>query len=215
MYEDLSKFPSGMKGLGDWVHGEGFLYGLYSCRGTCQCGTGSYHAPGSHGYEAADVDWMVAAGADYLKIDSCCGDQNHAVAFSDYAKFRDAMNATVRFQRQTSKPPRAAKLTPYIPPPLNPKQGKRVWFSLCGWESWYSCVCKQPPWRANERDEQSLARTGAYVSLRTIFFTPYHATTDTDFLLQAARPLPQLHGRRVAGQQLAHRGRRQRLGTAH
>ena len=41
------------------------------------------------------------------------------------------------------------------------------------------------------------------------------ATTDTDFLLQAARPLPQLHGRRVAGQQLAHRGRRQRLGTAH
>jgi len=110
MYEDLSKFPSGMKGLGDWVHGEGFLYGLYSCRGTCQCGTGSYHAPGSHGYEAADVDWMVAAGADYLKIDSCCGDQNHAVAFSDYAKFRDAMNAT----------------------------GKRVWFSLCGWESWYS-----------------------------------------------------------------------------
>ena len=32
------------------------------------------------------------------------------MAFSDYAKFRDAMNAT----------------------------GKRVWFSLCGWESWYS-----------------------------------------------------------------------------
>jgi hypothetical protein len=53
---------------------------------------------------------MVAAGADYLKIDSCCGDQTHAVAFSDYAKFRDALNAT----------------------------GKRVWFSLCGWESWYS-----------------------------------------------------------------------------
>ncbi len=32
------------------------------------------------------------------------------MAFSDYAKFRDAMNAT----------------------------GQRVWFSLCGWESWYS-----------------------------------------------------------------------------
>ncbi len=32
------------------------------------------------------------------------------MAFSDYAKFRDAMNAT----------------------------GKQVWFSLCGWESWYS-----------------------------------------------------------------------------
>jgi prephenate dehydrogenase len=41
------------------------------------------------------VDWMVNhAGADYLKIDSCCGNQDHKVAFSDYAKFRDAMNAT-------------------------------------------------------------------------------------------------------------------------
>ena len=68
MYEDLSKFPSGMKSLGDWVKAQGFHYGLYSCRGTCQCGTGTYHAPGSHGYEAADVDWMVAAGADYREF---------------------------------------------------------------------------------------------------------------------------------------------------
>ena len=68
MYEDLEKFPSGMKGLGDWVHSQGFLYGLYSCRGTCQCGTATYSAPGSHGHEADDVDYMVAAGADYLKI---------------------------------------------------------------------------------------------------------------------------------------------------
>ena len=40
MYEDLDKFPSGMKGLGDWIKaqaipGGGFMqYGLYSCRGT-------------------------------------------------------------------------------------------------------------------------------------------------------------------------------------
>jgi hypothetical protein len=76
IYEDLDKFPSGMKGLGDWVHaqetypgsGEYMKYGLYSCRGTCQCGTGTYSGPGSHGYEAADTDWMVAAGADYLKV---------------------------------------------------------------------------------------------------------------------------------------------------
>ena len=107
MYEDLDKFPSGMKALGDWIKaqvvpaiganvvpatganmqpdwikeqvvptaGTNMRYGLYSCRGTCQCGTGTYSAPGSHGYEAADVDWMVAAGAQYLKIDSCCGSQ--------------------------------------------------------------------------------------------------------------------------------------------
>ena len=104
IYEDLAKFPSGMKAMGDFIHAHGFKYGLYSCRGTCQCGTGTYSGPGSHGYEAQDVDWMVAAGADLLKIDSCCGSQDHATAFSDYAKFRDAMNNT----------------------------GKPVYFNLCG-----------------------------------------------------------------------------------
>lgn len=113
MIEDLDKFPSGMKGLGDWVKSNDFVYGLYSCRGTCQCSTSSYHADGSHGSEASDTAWMIDAGARYLKIDSCCGSQDHATAFSDYAKFRDAMNASS--------------------PPDDP-----TWFSLCGWEEWYS-----------------------------------------------------------------------------
>ena len=122
MYEDTDKFPSGMKALGDFIKSQPtyagspdmMRYGLYSCRGTCQCGTGTYSAPGGNGYEAADTEWMVAAGAQYLKIDSCCGDQDHKVAFSDYAKWRDAMNAS------------------------GSKHGWPVWFSLCGWESWYS-----------------------------------------------------------------------------
>ena len=111
-----------MKALGDWIKAqptyagssETMRYGLYSCRGTCQCGTGTYSAPGSNGFEAADTEWMVAAGAQYLKIDSCCGDQDHKVAFSDYAKWRDAMNAS------------------------GTKHGWPVWFSLCGWQTWYS-----------------------------------------------------------------------------
>lgn len=76
IYEDLSKFPSGMKGLGDWITSQElypgasqyFEYGLYSCRGTCQCSTGSYQGPGSHGYEANDTIWMINAGATYLKV---------------------------------------------------------------------------------------------------------------------------------------------------
>ena len=116
IYEDLEKFPQGMKGLGDWVRSqsvgagseEKLVYGLYSCRGTCQCGTGLYHAVGSNGHEAADTQWMIDAGARWLKIDSCCGSQNHSVAFSDYSKFRDAMN----------------------------KSGEQVWFNLCGWRDW-------------------------------------------------------------------------------
>ena len=110
IYEDLDKFPSGMRALGDYIKSLGLHYGLYTCRGTCQCGTDKYSAPGSHGFEAQDVDWIAAAGATWLKVDSCCGDQNHAVAFSDYGKFRDALNAT----------------------------GVPIYFNLCGWSPWYS-----------------------------------------------------------------------------
>jgi alpha-galactosidase len=119
IYEDRTKFPAGMAALGAFVNslptgsgvpGDTMRYGLYSCRGTCQCGTDKYSGPGSHGFEAADTAWMIAAGAKWLKIDSCCGDQNHSVAFSDYAKFRDAMNAS----------------------------GTQVWFNLCGWNPWYA-----------------------------------------------------------------------------
>ena len=114
---DDDKFPSGMKALGDWIHdqdvpGKGKImkYGLYTCRGTCQCSTQQYQGPGSHGHVTADAQYLADAGADYLKEDSCCGDQNHTVAFADYAEMRDALNATAR----------------------------PIYFSLCGWNTWYA-----------------------------------------------------------------------------
>ena len=119
IFEDLDKFPGTMAALGEWITSHNvptangttqLKYGLYSSRGTCQCGTGKYHAVGSHGFEKEDVAWMVARGATWLKIDSCCGSQNHSTAFGDYARFRDAMNAS----------------------------GTRVWFNLCGWHDWYA-----------------------------------------------------------------------------
>ena len=108
--EDLNKFPSGMRALGAYIKSLGLEFGLYTCRGTCQCGTDKYQGPGSHGHEREDVLWIAAAGATWLKVDSCCGSQVHAEAFADYAKFRDALNAT----------------------------GVPIYFNLCGWESWYS-----------------------------------------------------------------------------
>ena len=117
IYEDRVKFPSGMKALGEWIHnqevpGKGKImkYGLYTCRGTCQCSTQLYKGPGSHGHVKGDAQWLADAGADYLKEDSCCGSQDHATAFSDYAEMRDALNAT----------------------------GRPVYFSLCGWNTWYA-----------------------------------------------------------------------------
>jgi len=51
--------------------------------------------------------------ADYVKEDSCGGNQTHSVAFSDYGKMRDALNAS------------------------GTKAGRPIFFSLCGWEQWY------------------------------------------------------------------------------
>lgn len=130
---DARAFPDGMDGLGRAVHALGFRYGLYTSRGTTQCDTPEYrprclHTPpnppscsptykygcgceGSAGYEAVDAAWFVAQGADYLKVDSCGAlHWDPTGSFSDFAKFRDALNAT----------------------------GKPVFFSLCGWHGWYA-----------------------------------------------------------------------------
>ena len=53
---------------------------------------------------------MAAAGADYVKEDSCCGSQQHDVAMRQYAEMRDALNAS----------------------------GRPIYFSLCGWNTWYA-----------------------------------------------------------------------------
>jgi len=123
-YEDLDMFPSGMKGFGDWVHRQGLLYGLYTSRGTCQCTTPEYNKravpskrsgqqpEGSQGFEEQDAHFFAEAGADFIKEDSCCGSQNHAVAYGDYARMRDALNRT----------------------------GRPMVFSLCGWNPWYAPV---------------------------------------------------------------------------
>jgi len=65
---------------------------------------------GSKGFEAADAKAYAAWHVDYVKSDSCHASQDHAVAFADYSLMRDALNAT----------------------------GRRIFFALCGWRSWYA-----------------------------------------------------------------------------
>lgn len=133
--EDTNLFPSGMKGFGDWVHDMGFKYGLYTSRGDIQCTQpeyrdrclhggpnppacpdGEHHSGewcgcgGSQGYEVIDGQYMVNAGADFIKEDSCGGSTNHSEAFAEYARMRDILNST----------------------------GRPVWFSVCGWAEWYA-----------------------------------------------------------------------------
>ena len=62
-----SKFPSGMKALGDKLHALGLKFGLYSCAGERTC----EGWPGSYGHERMDAADYASWGVDYLKYDYC------------------------------------------------------------------------------------------------------------------------------------------------
>ncbi|WP_435824023.1 glycoside hydrolase family 27 protein [Actinoplanes missouriensis] len=96
---DPSRFPSGMKALGDYLHGKGLKFGIYQgpLDKTCAQYFNSYPgATGSLGHEAQDARQFAAWGVDYLKYDWCSpsGTINDQVA--TFAKMRDALAATGR-----------------------------------------------------------------------------------------------------------------------
>lgn len=67
--------------------------------------------PGSYGYEELDAQTYASWGVDYLKEDSCYSISfDEQLAFEEYGRMRDALNKT----------------------------GRPIYFSLCGWRSWYA-----------------------------------------------------------------------------
>lgn len=67
---DTDRFPSGMPSLIDWLHGEGFKFGLYTSAGNETCSNGGrdgLRVPGSEGHYTEDVEafasWGVGKGA--------------------------------------------------------------------------------------------------------------------------------------------------------
>ena len=71
-----TRFPSGMKALGDYIHGKGLRFGLYTAMGAESCC--GYPAFGCRtvqngGCEQArrDAQTYVSWGIDYIKVDSC------------------------------------------------------------------------------------------------------------------------------------------------
>jgi alpha-galactosidase len=94
-----SRFPAGMKALGDYLHGKGLKFGIYESPTdrTCAQYFGAYSgATGSQGHETADARQFAAWGVDYLKYDWCssAGTINDQVAA--FARMRDALAATGR-----------------------------------------------------------------------------------------------------------------------
>ncbi len=88
--EDKTKFPSGMKGLADFIHSKGLKFGVYSDAGfyTCQ------RRPGSLGHEESDALSYASWDVDYLKYDNCYNDLSSPKI--RYPKMSAALNKTGR-----------------------------------------------------------------------------------------------------------------------
>ena len=94
-----SRFPSGMKALGDYLHARGLKFGLYQAPldRTCAQYFGSYPgATGSLGHEEQDARQFAAWGVDYLKYDWCSPTGSIDDQVRTFAKMRDALAATGR-----------------------------------------------------------------------------------------------------------------------
>ena len=66
---DPTRFPSGMKALGDYIHSKGLKFGIYGDRGTMTCA--GVPQSGSYGNEQRDANTFASWGVDYLKYDNC------------------------------------------------------------------------------------------------------------------------------------------------
>lgn len=77
---DPVRFPSGMKALGDYLHGKGLKFGIYAVPGSVTCANYWDKYPvrgiGSLGYEALDARTFADWGVDFLKYDWCRADIN-------------------------------------------------------------------------------------------------------------------------------------------
>ncbi|MEU4243923.1 alpha-galactosidase [Actinoplanes sp. NPDC026619] len=96
---DPTRFPSGMKALGDYLHGKGLKFGIYQVPvdQTCAQYFDSYSgSTGSQGHEAQDARQFAAWGVDYLKYDWCSPNGTIDDQVAAFAKMRDALAATGR-----------------------------------------------------------------------------------------------------------------------
>jgi alpha-galactosidase len=103
---NLARYPSGLRGLGDYIHQRGLKYALYTDAGARTC---SKAMPGTEDHEFDDMASFAAWRTDYLKVDWCWSaglahnsspvrnvahDQVDVTAA--YAKLRDAQEAAGR-----------------------------------------------------------------------------------------------------------------------
>jgi alpha-galactosidase len=96
---NASKFPGGMKALGDYIHARGLKFGIYQVPTdrTCAQRGGAYPgSTGSAGHEAQDARTFASWGVDYLKYDWCSGEGTRDQQVTRFSLMRDALRATGR-----------------------------------------------------------------------------------------------------------------------
>ncbi|CAO2658395.1 Nn.00g061180.m01.CDS01 [Neocucurbitaria sp. VM-36] len=90
-------FPSGGKALGDFLHGLGLNFGLYSGAGYLQCG--STDLPASLGFEQQDAESFAIWGGDSLKYDNCYATSNTTMVDSNSTEAQ----SPARFQHMAAE----------------------------------------------------------------------------------------------------------------
>jgi alpha-galactosidase len=94
-----TRFPSGMRALGDYLHARGLLFGIYQSPMDQTCAQYFDAFPGSTGslgHEAQDARQFAAWGVDYLKYDWCSPSGTINDQVTSFARMRDALAATGR-----------------------------------------------------------------------------------------------------------------------
>lgn len=90
---NLARYPSGLRGLGNYIHKKGLKYALYTDAGTKTCSTSM---PGTKGHEIEDMRAFADWRADYIKIDWCNSQgQDIVQAYSDLSKAQRAAGRPV------------------------------------------------------------------------------------------------------------------------
>jgi alpha-galactosidase len=91
---DPVKFPHGIAGVADYVHGKGLKLGIYGDAGTRTCA--GY--PGSLGTEELDARTWADWGVDYLKYDNCHNESDGSQAdfIRRYTAMRNALDKVDR-----------------------------------------------------------------------------------------------------------------------
>ncbi|MBP2326978.1 alpha-galactosidase [Kibdelosporangium banguiense] len=94
-----TRFPGGMKAMGDYIHSKGLKFGIYQVptERTCAQRTGTFPgSTGSKGHEVQDANTFASWGVDYLKYDWCSPEGTRDQQVAQFTLMRDALRATGR-----------------------------------------------------------------------------------------------------------------------